>query len=120
MKAVIYCTEISEQYQNKNMEHMYAEKLLEKAIFEEYGLNISYEPRAAGEYGKPFFTRRPSIHYNISHSGTYVVCILAEQQIGIDIQIHKEMNYERMVRRIVPENMADEILHSEDRKEKFF
>lgn len=121
MQAVIYYTEISEKYQNKNMEHMYGEKLLETAIFQEYGLNIAHEPRAAGEYGKPFFTLRPSIHYNISHSGKYVVCMLAEQAVGIDIQIHKELyNFERMLRRIVPEAMAEEMLQSEDWKEKFF
>lgn len=36
--------------------------------------------------GKPFFPAYPDFHYNISHSGDYVVCAYSAQPIGIDIQ----------------------------------
>lgn len=54
MKAVIYYTEIPEKYTHRNMEHMLGEKLLETGVKQEYGMNLSYEPRAVGEHGKPF------------------------------------------------------------------
>lgn len=94
-KGVIYYTKIREEYVGAHMEHMIAEKLLETALRKEYNINLSYEPRAEGEHGKPFLSYRPSLHYNISHSGEYVVCILADQEVGIDIQIHRKANYER-------------------------
>ena len=54
-----------------------------------------FEPRAKGEHGKPFFTLQPKIHYNISHSGKYVVCVIAGEEVGIDIQEHRELDYEK-------------------------
>ena len=36
--------------------------------------------------GKPFFPAYPDFHYNISHSGDYVVCAYSAQPIGLDIQ----------------------------------
>lgn len=79
-KGIIYCTKIREEYEGAHMEHMIAEKLLEIALKKEYGINLYNEPRAEGEHGKPFLSYRPSLHYNISHSGKYVVCILADQR----------------------------------------
>ena len=103
-KGVIYYTKIREEYVGAHMEHMIAEKLLETALRKEYNINLSYEPRAEGEHGKPFLSYRPSLHYNISHSGEYVVCI----------------NYERMLKRMVPEDEYNEILASADMQERFF
>ena len=54
MKAVIYFTEVAQQYGHKNMEHMIGEKLLETGLLREYGLKLEREPRATGEHGKPF------------------------------------------------------------------
>ena len=72
-KGIIYCTKIREEYEGAHMEHMIAEKLLEIALKKEYGINLYNEPRAEGEHGKPFLSYRPSLHYNISHSGMWYV-----------------------------------------------
>ena len=120
MKAVIYFTEVPQQYENKNMEHMIGEKLLAAGLYREYGLKLAFEPRATGEHGKPFLTLQPKIHYNITHSGKYVMCIVAEQEVGIDVQIHKKVNYERMLERMVPADMIREILESDDPEKAFF
>ena len=86
MNAVIYYTEIPEEYENKKMEHMFGEKLLEEGLKREYGLDLKFEPRARGEHGKPFFTLQPKIHYNIRHSGKYVVCVLAGSYLLLDLE----------------------------------
>lgn len=119
-QGVIYYTIIKEEYREKHLEHMIGEKLLEIGMKMEYGIDLKYEPRAEGEHGKPFFTLRPSIHYNISHSGKYVVCILADQEVGIDVQVHKNANFERMLQRMVPGNMVREILDGDDPENAFF
>ena len=59
MKAVIYFTEVPQQYEHKNMEHMIGEKLLATGLYKEYGLKLAFEPRATGEHGKPFLTLQP-------------------------------------------------------------
>ena len=110
MKAVIYFTEVPEKYEHKNMEHMIGEKLLAEGLYREYGLKLAFEPRATGEHGKPFLTLQPKIHYNITHSGRYVMCIIADQEVGIDVQVHKKVNYERML----------EIMESDEPEKAFF
>ena len=45
MKAVIYFTEVPQQYEHKNMEHMIGEKLLATGLYKEYGLKLAFEPR---------------------------------------------------------------------------
>lgn len=120
MNAVIYYTKVPEKYDKKNMEHMIGEKLLEKGLQKEYGLNLAYEPRDKGEHGKPFFTQEPGIHYNISHSGKYVVCIFAGQEIGIDVQEHRSVNYKKMLERMVPADMIREILDADEPEQAFF
>ena len=120
MKAVIYFTEVPAKYLHKNMEHMIGEKLLEIGLEREYGRKLAFEPRAKGEHGKPFFTLLPKIHYNISHSGKYVMCLFAGEEVGIDIQIHKKVNYERILGRLVPADMVREILEADDMEKAFF
>lgn len=119
-KGIIYYTKIREEYAGAHMEHMIAEKLLETALRKEFNIDLNYEPRAEGEHGKPFFSYRPALHYNISHSGDYVVCILADQEVGIDVQVHRKANYERMLRRMVPEEQYAEIMAGADAEQKFF
>ena len=92
-KGIIYCTKIREEYEGAHMEHMIAEKLLEIALKKEYGINLYNEPRAEGEHGKPFLSYRPSLHYNISHSGKYVVCILADQYDEILSDVNAEEKF---------------------------
>ena len=119
-KGIIYYTKIREEYAGAHMEHMIAEKLLETALRKEFNIDLKYEPKAEGEHGKPILSYRPSLHYNISHSGDYVVCLLADQEVGIDVQVHRKANYERMLRRMVPEEQYDEILAGADAEQKFF
>lgn len=40
----------------------------------------------AGENGKPYIEQYPAFRFSISHSGDYAVCVVSEQEVGIDIQ----------------------------------
>ena len=114
MNGIIYYTKIRDEYNSKNMEHMIGEKLLEIGLEREFGRKLAFEPRSKGEHGKPFFTLLPRIHYNITHSGKYVMCLFAGEEVGIDVQIHKKVNYERLLERMVPADMIREILDADD------
>ena len=39
-----------------------------------------------GEHGKPYLQNNSDIFFNLSHSGDYVLCGIADRQIGVDIQ----------------------------------
>lgn len=58
--------------------------LLQKVVGQERleKLTIKY-----GEYGKPYFAGPGNIHFNISHSGDYVVCAVGPDENGIDVEI---------------------------------
>lgn len=46
------------------------------------------------EYGKPFLLGADKIHFNISHSGNWVVCAISDYPVGIDVEIIKTTNFE--------------------------
>ena len=53
-----------------------------------------------GKNGKPQFMHYPAIHFNLSHSGDYVIAAFDRNPVGVDIQEHKNLK----------ENMAKHFL----------
>ncbi len=48
----------------------------------------------ANEYGKPFLLGADKIHFNISHSGNWVVCAISDNPVGIDVETIKPTDFE--------------------------
>lgn len=46
------------------------------------------------QYGKPYFSGITTLHFNISHSGRYVLCGISDQEIGVDIEEIKGLHEE--------------------------
>ena len=67
-----------------------------------------------GEKGKPHIGNLENTHYNISHSGHYVVCAVASNEIGIDVERVRKVNL-RIAERFFS---APEILDLMSRKEE--
>ena len=44
--------------------------------------------------GKPYFPNCPQIQFSISHSGSYWVCAMANEAIGVDLQQHVRLKDE--------------------------
>jgi 4'-phosphopantetheinyl transferase len=54
------------------------------------GLDPLTERVCLSSKGKPFLPDHPDVHFNVSHSGKYVVCAFADRTVGIDIEeIHE-------------------------------
>lgn len=79
--------------------HAAGQYLLRKALGEE-----TYEQAefAKGEHGKPYITGHP-IHYNISHSGQYVVLVVTDSEVGVDVQEKKGKRLSAMAKRFFSE-----------------
>ena len=58
---------------------------------------------AANEYGKPFLTNNPHIHYNISHAGHYIACAVTDEPVGIDIELIKPIDMKIAERFFTPD-----------------
>ena len=63
-----------------------AELLFQRAVrrhCREMPLPVS---RDKGPNGKPYLLGRPDFHFNLSHSGVWAVCAVADAPVGVDIQ----------------------------------
>lgn len=94
--------------------------LLETGLRELYGLEYDLQKVNHGPHGKPFFTTHPDIHYNISHSGCYVVCAISGTEIGIDIQEKRVIALDKLGHKIFSPEEYREFLKSEEKQDMFF
>ncbi|MGH0051864.1 MAG: 4'-phosphopantetheinyl transferase family protein [Sphaerochaetaceae bacterium] len=62
-----------------------AKELLGYAVAQIWGIQTLPNIAVAKE-GKPWFPEYPDYHFNLSHSGPYVLCGLAMNPIGVDIE----------------------------------
>lgn len=42
--------------------------------------------RDSGKFGKPYLVGCPDFHFNLSHSGLWAVCAVADVPVGVDLQ----------------------------------
>ena len=66
-----------------------ARELLALAVREVWGLSPLPEI-ARQEGGKPCFSEREDLHFNLSHSGEFALCALDGTPVGVDVQIVRE------------------------------
>ena len=92
--------------------------LSQYAISKVFGIDpkeISFEKN---KYGKPHVVGRSGVHYNISHSGDYVVCAVGSAPVGIDVQEIKDGSSDIAGRFFSKEEK--EMLAAADEKKKTF
>lgn len=47
---------------------------------------------ATGPHGKPFLPDYPELHFNVSHSGTRVLCVTDTKPVGVDMELMRPMD----------------------------
>lgn len=72
-----------------------------------------------GEHGKPYLINSPW-HFNLSHSGDYVLCALSRREVGADIQIERKKNVKKIAERFFSEEENRMLKQSEDENADFF
>ncbi len=65
------------------------------------------------ELGKPCFRDYPECHFNLSHSGKWVACVLSDVPVGVDLQQHRRVP-DRVIRKFTPEEQGWLQTHPED------
>lgn len=92
------------------LRHALGEDAYEKAAF------------AKGEHGKPYIKGHPN-HYNISHSGQYVVLVMANSEVGVDVQEKRTVRMEAMAKRFFSKEewqVFSECGSEEEQKDLFY
>lgn len=65
---------------------LFAEFLVRYALVRDAGMKMEDIVFGIHEQGKPYLTGSDHLHFNISHSGDWVVCALDSQPVGVDIE----------------------------------
>lgn len=59
-------------------------------LCEQYGFTNPQIKFGYSDYGKPYIVEHHDIHYNISHSGSWVLCAIGGVPLGIDVEFMKD------------------------------
>jgi len=73
-----------------------------------------------GEKGKPHIGNLSDVHFNISHSGHYVVCAVAPSEIGIDVERIRKVNLRVAERFFSPSEIHDLMACEEENRMQYF
>lgn len=65
---------------------LFAELLLRALVCDQLGLLNSEVELVSGLYGKPALPEAKGFEFNLSHSGDWVVCVVNNTEVGIDLQ----------------------------------
>lgn len=63
-----------------------ADVLVRFIVYEKYNLSNDMIEFKYDRYGKPFLGEITNFHFNISHSGKWITCIIDNDIVGIDIE----------------------------------
>ncbi len=68
------------------------DRLLRQVLSEETGVPTAALALAEEESGKPVLAGRDDLFFNISHSGSWVVCVTDDRPVGVDIEEVRSIN----------------------------
>ncbi len=69
------------------------------------------------EYGKPYSDEK---FFNISHSGNIVIIAVSDFEVGCDVELKRELEYERLGKIVFHENELKKLSETEDKRSLFF
>lgn len=80
--------------------------------------DVNILKESVNEFGKPKINGCKS--FSISHSGDYVIMAVSDFSVGIDIEMHKDEDYERLAKAAFHSDEQKYIINSNSPKEDFF
>ena len=92
------------------------EWMAKTALSEHTGLAVEQIKLERDEYGKPAVKGLP-LHFNVSHSGKWVVCAVSEKPVGVDIEQIRPLEM-RLAERVCTESDAVYLKEAETEQER--
>lgn len=109
------------RFEDDKKRSMYGEVMARIIFMKRLSLTNEHLKIVTNEYGKPYFENILSLHFNISHSGRYVICGISNMEIGVDVEEIK-LFHEDIVKRFFTkeEYVSFSNLEKEVAKRKFY
>lgn len=86
-----------------------ADVLVRSIICNQYGVHNKEINFSHNDYGKPLVQSLPSLHFNVSHSGDWVVCAVDTAFVGIDIEQIKSIDLD-LAQRFFAQQEYDDLM----------
>ncbi|AQS04673.1 4'-phosphopantetheinyl transferase family protein [Clostridium beijerinckii] len=99
--------------QKDKIRTLIGEILIRTIIVEKLKIDNKCIRFSKNEYGKPYLKDYPNFNFNISHSGEYVLCVVDNKPVGIDIEEIKYIEYEEIAKRFFTAREFDYIVNQE-------
>lgn len=97
----------------------YSEIFARKILGEHLNIESSSIAISKNEFGKPYLRDYPNTYYNISHTKGAIVCVISDQEVGIDIERIGRFN-KRIVERFFTKNEQNYIFKSQEGQDRRF
>ena len=96
-----------------------ADLLVRKVLIDELNLSNEEINFAVSEYGKPYCDFPDDFHFNVSHSGNWVVCVVDKNPVGIDIEKISTIDLD-ISKNFFSDKEHDDLMRSSNPFEHFF
>ncbi len=104
--------------ERKKAEHKNGLAVLDFALRETCGIDLSRQTIEKGLHGKPYFADRSDIHFNISHSGDLAAAAVCEYPVGVDIQVYRPVK-DSLIKKLCSDTELQYIRSSDDKSRAF-
>ncbi|MCL2354188.1 MAG: 4'-phosphopantetheinyl transferase superfamily protein [Defluviitaleaceae bacterium] len=98
---------------------LYGELMLRHVLVGQLALKNEEIEILKGKWGKPYVEGLPT-HFNISHSGDYVVCAFSQQEVGVDIEQIQEVDLNIAKRYFTQREYEDLLAQTESQRLEYF
>ena len=95
--------DLLEKYNKKEIKDLYKKKVhcfayfaLEKILQNEYSI---YEPKIIFKKNKPYLLNSEK-YFSITHSGKYIGIAISDYDCGVDVEIIKKRNFQKIAKRL--------------------
>lgn len=93
-----------------------ADLLVRNVLMQQHGIPNDWIRFQLNPYGK-LFLPDSSVHFNVSHSGEWVVAAFDDRSVGIDVEAMEPLDYRLLSERFFTDNECRQILQEEESKQ---